>query len=219
MNDQAEPQDVKRLLQQDADYFSVPADLRQQLMREVSSPSMASKWRAWLSMPWFRLGSGFASGALVASIATSFWIGGAAEEQATLLALASDHARAIVTQNTMEVRSSSMHTVKPWLSSTLGYSPEVVDLTEQGFPLLGGRRGYLGSEPVAVIVYAHKQHEIDVYALRSTIHVPKRPESANGFHTITWDVGDMHYIAISDVEKSAFKAFAALLQQKQSDGS
>jgi anti-sigma factor RsiW len=216
MNNQAEPQDVKRLLQQDADYFSAPADLRQQLIRDVSSPPLPSKWQTWLNTPWLRLGSGFVSGALIASIATSFWIGGAAEEQATLLALASDHARAIVTQNTMEVRSSSMHTVKPWLSSTLGYSPEVVDLMEQGFPLMGGRRGYLGSEPVAVIVYGHKQHEIDVYALRSGITLPRHPVSANGFHALSWEVGDMRYLAISDVEKSKLKEFSVLLQQRQS---
>lgn len=220
MNDLPEPQDVKHLLSQHAEHFSAPADLRSQILRDMPRAANAPKtslWQQVFATPWLRVGSGFAAGALVASITTSALMSNVAEQQATLLALASDHTRAMMTQNTIEIRSSSMHTVKPWLSSNLGYSPEVFDLTEQGFPLIGGRRGYLGSVPVAVIVYAHKQHEVDVYALRasSAALLPQHPTVVDGFKSIAWQVGDIRYLAISDMEREPFKTFSTLLEQRQ----
>jgi anti-sigma factor RsiW len=139
------------------------------------------------------------------------------QKQAVFLALASDHARAVVTQSTMEVRSTSMHTVKPWLSSQLGYSPQVLDLAEQGFPLLGGRRGFIGGTPVAVAVYAYRQHEIDVYAVTAAVYqqFPSKLENVNGFNTISWRFGDLHYIAISDVNAKQLQILSSLLEKGQ----
>jgi anti-sigma factor RsiW len=99
----------------------------------------------------------------------------------------------------------------------LGYSPLVVDLADQGFPLVGGRRGFIGGTPVAVAVYAYKQHEIDVYTLRPAMYqqFPARLANVDGFNTATWKVGDLHYIAISDMNAGQLKNFCGLLGGRQ----
>jgi anti-sigma factor RsiW len=218
---------VKALLKQHAERFDAPAGLRNSIMLQTQPPQAMNKvaskttssgnmW-SWLAIP--RFASSFGMGALAATLVVGQYTAGVQDKQAMLLALASDHARAVVTQNTIEVKSSSMHTVKPWLSSQLGYSPLIVDLADHGFPLIGGRRGFIGGTPVAVAVYGYKQHEIDVYVLTSALYqqFPSRLGDTNGFHTTTWKADDLHYIAISDMNAKQLVDFGDLLAQNQAN--
>jgi anti-sigma factor RsiW len=227
MSEMPEDMQIKTLLKQHAERFDAPAGLRNSIMLQAQPPQAMRQpkiklktsgniW-AWLAMP--RFASSFGMGVLAATLVVGQYTAGMQDKQAMLLALASDHARAVVTQNTIEIKSSSMHTVKPWLSSQLGYSPLIVDLAEHGFPLIGGRRGFIGGTPVAVAVYGYKQHEIDVYVLTGALYqqFPSRLGDTNGFHTTTWKADDLHYIAISDMNAKQLVDFGNLLAKNQAN--
>jgi anti-sigma factor RsiW len=129
--------------------------------------------------------------------------------------LVSDHARAIVTDHLADIASSDQHTVKPWLSSRLDYSPPVRDFAAQGFPLVGGRLDYLDRRVVAVLVYRRRQHLIDVFVEPGPVTpaVPS-PASVRGYNVLGWTGKEMTYRAVSDVERGDLLALQQLIEQE-----
>lgn len=224
-----EDPELRRVLKEHAEYFVAPSDLRAEVLasvrsaqRVVSSRRMGKTQRlgAWLTHPLPRLGASFIAGIFATLLGVQIF-SGAAGDDATVAALLSDHTRALMTNTTIEVASSNSHTVKPWLSAKLGYSPTVVDLAAQGFPLVGGRRGFLWNVPVAVMVYAYREHEIDLYALPgdATARVGNRVTGRHGYHIRTWEEGGMRYIAVSDVAIERLDEFARRIHEQQASTS
>ena len=124
------------------------------------------------------------------------------------------HARAIVTSHLIEVASSDQHTVKPWLSARLPFSPTVTDLSSQGFELVGGRLDYLGGEPVATLVYKRREHVIDVYVSRGERKT--RGGARDGFNLESFSAGGLRYLAVSDLNRNELADFARLLEKASS---
>jgi hypothetical protein len=55
-----------------------------------------------------------------------------------IAAIIADHQRALLAAVPNDVASSDRHTVKPWFDNKLALSPQVLDLSDAGFPLAGG---------------------------------------------------------------------------------
>jgi anti-sigma factor RsiW len=115
----------------------------------------------------------------------------------------------------IDVASSDRHTVKPWFSDKLDFSPQVPDLSAQGFPLSGGRLDYLADHPVAALVYRRGKHAINVFTWPSTddSQKPKRDFSRQGFHICEWQGSGMSHWAISDLNAEDLDQFVQLFQE------
>jgi anti-sigma factor RsiW len=111
------------------------------------------------------------------------------------------------------------HTVKSWFNGRLDVAPPVIDLTAQGFALIGGRLDAISSKMVAVIVYRRRAHIINLFAAPGP--AKRRPavtEKVNGFNIRHWSDNGVSLWAISDINAEELKEFSDKLEaarQKQ----
>ena len=123
--------------------------------------------------------------------------------------LVASHVRATLGNRLIDVASADQHTVKPWLSARLPYSPPVADLSGEGFPLVGARLDYVGGERVAVLVYKRREHVIDVYVAPG--EASGGSGARDGFNVERFARGAMRYALVSDLNRSELRDFAKLL--------
>ena len=133
------------------------------------------------------------------------------EEEAFSNEIVASHVRATLANRLVDVVSSDQHTVKPWLSARLPFSPTVVDLSSDGFSLRGARLDYIGAQPVAALVYQRRQHIIDVFVWPSGKESAKSAYARDGFNVQHFVRGGMRYWVISDLNKNELDDFAKLL--------
>ena len=125
------------------------------------------------------------------------------------------HVRATLSDHLIEVASSDRHTVKPWLSARLDYSPPVQDLANEGFTLIGGRLDYLDRRPVATLVYLHRKHTIDVFVRPGTSRAPTSAlRTVRGFNAARASGPSMDWLAVSDAEPAVLSAFVQRLARE-----
>ena len=122
------------------------------------------------------------------------------------------HVRATLGDHLIEVASSDRHTVKPWLSARLDYSPPVQDLANEGFTLIGGRLDYLERRPVATLVYRYRKHTIDVFVRPDASRAPMSAmRTVRGFNVAHAGGASMDWLAVSDAEPAALSALVQRL--------
>jgi anti-sigma factor RsiW len=180
------------------------------LPREVApAPS-----RPWFRMPAFSFGAmGFASA--LAGVALTLLVMSSQDNmpREVMQDVIGSHIRSLQADHLTDVATSDQHTVKPWLSARLDVSPPVLELKDQGFPLVGGREDYVDGHPTAVVVYRHDKHVINLFAWASSVkgNEALRTESRQGFNVVTWRRGGITYYAVSDVEADQLQKFADLV--------
>jgi anti-sigma factor RsiW len=140
--------------------------------------------------------------------------GGADQFLATQLI--ASHARSLMANHLTDVASSDQHTVKPWLDAKLDFAPAVVDLSQKGFPLIGGRLDYLDNRPVAALIYQRRQHFINLFiwpagseAARST-----KAMTRQGYQLLHWVDSDFNYWAVSDINQTELQEFKQLFEEQ-----
>jgi anti-sigma factor RsiW len=167
--------------------------------------------RPWFRMPAFSLAGTGLAGALAGVALTVLVMGGQSDPS---IGVIDSHIRSLQADHLTDVLTSDQHTVKPWLSARLDVSPQVLELKDQGFPLVGGRQDYVDGHPTAVVVYRHAKHVINLFAWASSgPDEGLRDETRQGFNVITWRHGGIRYYAVSDVEADQLAEFAKLVAQ------
>jgi anti-sigma factor RsiW len=204
---------LRRTVQDPSLRYTAPAELRRRVSDDLNridamkTPAphhrsrrfaLAAAIAALLVLPWlamYRNSSRFTSEQLAAEITSS-------------------HIRSLMADHLLDVPSTDQHTVKPWFNGKLDFSPTVVDLTAQGFPLIGGRLDYINNRPVAAIVYQRHKHLINLYTWPSpAADAQPSPLQHNGYNVLTWTHSRMNCVAVSDVNQQELRQFADLLRR------
>jgi anti-sigma factor (TIGR02949 family) len=122
--------------------------------------------------------------------------------------IVASHVRSMLANHLTDVETSDRHTVKPWFNGKIDFSPPVVDLVAQGFPLVGGRVDYLDGRVVAALIYRRHGHIINVFVWPGS---PTQPLSTthDGYNIDTWSGGGLVFWGISDVDPADLSAFRA----------
>jgi len=192
-----------------------------------ASPALADRLFATLPEPqpkpiptgipmWWR---SLAIGATATSMALLFWslssILPSRNHNVPLLEeVVSAHVRSLMADHLTDLTSGERHSIKPWLSNRLDFSPPVQDLASEGFLLIGARLDYLDGKPVAAIVYRHRQHIINVFVWPSgNRDRPIRLSTHRGFNSTDFDSGGMSYWIVSDLNADDLGKLATLLQR------
>ena len=130
--------------------------------------------------------------------------------------LIASHVRSLMADHLTDVASSDQHTVKPWLDVKLDFAAPVVDLSSEGFPLIGGRLDYLDNRPVAALVYGRRKHFINLFVWPAASDEAKAPKTITreGYQLLHWADSDFNYWAVSDVNINDLQLFKQQLETR-----
>jgi mycothiol system anti-sigma-R factor len=204
---------LRSVVRNNAPRYWAPAHLRAKILAGTGGSRRETRRRGWLPAEWLRLGASFAVSALLTWGITYHFV---VPSQAEMLMgeVVAAHVRGVLTGRLTDVASSDRHTVKPWLSARLDFSPPVADFSDEGFPLVGGRLDYLDGRPIAVLLYQYRNHVISVFVWpdRSGGQVETSQESRKGYNMTRWARAGFRYHVVSDLSGEELDRFATLLQ-------
>jgi len=205
---------LRDALRDRAEYHVAPEALRARILF-AGAPAPPSGWRRWFAWrPWLPAFAvaGLAAWGLSLALDARVWPFG--RDEALMQEVIASHVRSNFGQRLVDVASSDQHTVKPWLSSRLDYSPPVTDAPVPGAVFVGGRVDYLDARPVAALVYRQRQHVIDAYVWPTTgPDAPAQALAQRGFNVVHWARGGMRFWLVSDINRDELAAFAHALAQ------
>ena len=210
---------LKTRLAAAAPYHRAPPGLR----REIDAMLADAAQREGAPAGWFgasRGGRAFAAGASTGAAALALaWVAGtgllARREDGDLARiLVETHVLAALGDHLIAVVSSDQHTVKPWLSSRLDYSPPIVEAPIEGVTLAGARIESIGGQRVATLVYRFRLHSIDVFVRpRGSVPTSAAARTIRGFNVAESTGADWEWRAVSDASLQILEPLVARLAQ------
>lgn len=189
---------------------AVAAPLPSPAPAQVASP--APKRRGWWQgLAWFGTGAATAWGLALVLLTTPL-----PPTDALAEAVTGNHVRSLMASHLADVASTDQHTVKPWFAGKLDFSPPVVDLATEGFPLAGGRLDYLDGRTVAALVYRAGPHVINLFVWPVAEGKVLAPafSTRQGYQLAHWAQGGMQVWAVSDLNAAELQNFALLLHAR-----
>jgi anti-sigma factor RsiW len=189
-------------------YYQAPPDLAGRVRAAVRRASGSRRRMAWRPVV-----AAVAAAALVAVTLWAVFLRRPSEDP-LVRQVVDSHVRSLMPGHLIDKKSSNQHVVKPWFAGKVDVGPEVKDLSEQGFPLDGGRLDYFDGHPVAALVYHRNLHVINVFVWRSDArdHAPEYLER-QGYHMIRWTENGRTVWVVSDLNAEELRQVADLLRQ------
>ena len=197
--------------------YTAPAALRQRIEAALPLPQIQA-------MPSRRaVLRGFAMGSAVSAIAASGIVAVVLrrdDEQRIMSEVVSAHLRSLQAGHLTDVVSTDQHTVKPWFNGKLDVAPPVVDLTAQGFTLIGGRLDYVDTRPIGAVVYRRRSHVINLFVAQtaSTERRAAKTETIQGFNIRRWSERGLNYWAVSDIAADELGDFGEKFESAMKGG-
>ncbi|HET9180288.1 MAG TPA: anti-sigma factor [Terriglobia bacterium] len=223
-------QSLRSLVRGSSLYYKAPDNLAHRIrvgLREAHEASTKPKtgavrtWRPrqtrWGRFPtWATAAAALAALVVIISILAPRW-SRPPQQDSLAEEVVSSHIRSLMPNHLTDVVSSDQHTVKPWFDGRLDFSPSVIDLAREGFPLAGGRLDYLGGRAVAALVYERGKHLINVFtwpdgASSTDSGALVKASARQGYNVYHWTKSGMDYWVVSDLNAEELKNFARLLR-------
>jgi anti-sigma factor RsiW len=185
--------------------YTAPLALRRRIEASLPQPqAQAPSRRAVLR--------GFALGSAVSAIAATGLVAIVLREdelQRIQSEIVSAHLRSLQAGHLTDVISTDQHTVKPWFNGKLDVSPPVIDLTAQGFTLIGGRLDYVDVRAIGAVVYKRRAHVINLFVAQTsnTERRAAKIETLQGFNIRCWRDHGLNYWAVSDIGADELNEF------------
>lgn len=191
-----------------------PPELYDEIVRmtKKEQPIVVALSKKWLPLKWGSTGAAVMLAACLAFLMMT----GSNNEYLLEQQMLSSHIRSLQEGHLTDVISTDQHTVKPWFNGRIDVSPPVMDLIANGFPLIGGRLDYVDHHSVAVIVYKHNAHVINLFVWPSD--QPKINSesiaSLQGYNMRHWYDGGLQFWAVSDVNSGKLTEFENLYRDQ-----
>lgn len=176
--------------------YKAPLELRNRIENALPQPRAVPNRRAVLR--------GFAMGSAVSALAATGLVAIVLRHddmERIQSEVVSAHLRSLQAGHLTDVISTDQHTVKPWFNGRLDVAPPVIDLTAQGFTLIGGRLDYVDARAIGAVVYRRRQHVINLFVSQtaSTERRAAKIETIQGFNIRHWSDRGLNYWAVSDI--------------------
>ncbi|PSO18035.1 anti-sigma factor [Bradyrhizobium sp. MOS003] len=200
----AAQREMQRVLADTNLRYTAPASLRDRIEASLPEPQRQPSRRSVLR--------GFAMGSAVSALAATGIVAVVLrqdDQQRILSEVVSAHLRSLQAGHLIDVVSTDQHTVKPWFNGKLDVAPPVIDLTAQGFTLVGGRLDYIDARAIGAVVYKRRQHVINLFVSQttSTEHRPPKTQTMQGFNCRRWSERGLNFWAVSDIGADELSEF------------